>query len=321
MLSFLKLIRIQNLLIIALTQYMVRWCLIYPILKTQNSFYTLQLSETLFFLLVLSAVMIAASGYVINDYFDVRIDKINQPERLLIDKGVKRRVAMGAHTVINIVAILIGLFVSYRVGLSKLAFIQFICASGLWFYSTAFKKQFLIGNIIIAALTALVPLIVVIYELLVCYKAYLPLDETLSFKGIWIYVLAFSFFTFLITLIHEIIKDMEHYEGDKEYGYRTMPVVIGISSCKFIVAGIALAILVCLSYFQLTELKLHDWLTFFYFIFALQLPLAFLIYKIIAANTKKSFRFATKITRMIMLMGICYLFVFAYILLSFIHII
>ena len=99
-----------------------------------------------------------------------------------------------------------------------------------------------------------------------------------------------------------------------------MPIAIGIKSSKFIVVVIALSILISLFYFQLGELKLHDWFTFFYFIFALQIPLAFLIYKIIAADTKKAFRFAIKVTKMIMLMGIFYLFVFAYILLSFIHI-
>ena len=99
MLSFLKLIRIQNLLIIAFTQYMVRWCILYPIFKVCK--YDLQMSNFQFFLLSLSTVMIAAAGYAINDYFDVRIDKVNKPERMIIDKGVKRRVAIGAHTVIN----------------------------------------------------------------------------------------------------------------------------------------------------------------------------------------------------------------------------
>lgn len=121
---------------------MVRWCLIFPILKTQSRYYTLQLSEIQFFLLVLSTVLIAAAGYIINDYFDVRADKVNKPKRLVIDNGVKRRVAIGAHTVINLVAILLGLYVSYAIGVTKLAFIHFICATGLWFYSTTFKNNF-----------------------------------------------------------------------------------------------------------------------------------------------------------------------------------
>ena len=137
MIAFLKLIRIQNLLIIAFTQYVVRWCIVYPIIKVSSTFYTVQLSELQFFLLVLSTVMIAAAGYIINDYFDVRIDKVNKPERMVIDKGVKRRVAIGAHTVINILAVAIAIIVSYSIGSWRLALVHFICAGGLWFYSTS----------------------------------------------------------------------------------------------------------------------------------------------------------------------------------------
>lgn len=317
--SFLKLIRIPNLLIIAITQYIVRWCLIYPILKVQSSYYNLQLTEIQFFLLVLSTTMIAAAGYIINDYFDVRIDKINKPERLLIDKMVKRRVAMGAHMVINIIAVLIAIYVSYSIGVTKLAVIQFMCVTGLWFYSTTLKKQFLIGNIMVALFTALVPAAVALYESLPCYREYIPIDDTFTFKGVWLYVAGVSFFAFITTLLHEIIKDLEHYEGDKEYGYKTMPVVLGKKSSKTIVIIIGIATIAFLSYYQFVELKVNDKLTFYYIIFALQIPLLFLIYKITKADTKEAFASIGKTTKFIMLMGICYMFVFAYILLHFIH--
>jgi 4-hydroxybenzoate polyprenyltransferase len=181
MFAFLKLIRLKNLLIIAFTQCMMRWCLISPALKTKG--FDLQLSNFHFFLIVIATVMIAAAGYVINDYFDVRIDKVNKPERLVIGKGVKRRVAMGAHTVINVIAILIALYVSHAIGVWKLGLIFFICALGLWFYSTTFKRQLLVGNIVIALFTALVPLIIGIYELIPCYKTYLVIDYTLSIRS------------------------------------------------------------------------------------------------------------------------------------------
>jgi 4-hydroxybenzoate polyprenyltransferase len=321
MLSFLKLIRIQNLLIIALTQYVVRWCLVFPILKAQSSYFTLQLSELQFFLLVLSTVMIAAAGYIINDYFDVRPDKVNKPERLIIDKGVNRRVAMGAHQVISILAFLIGSYISYSIGVSKLALAHFICISGLWFYSTTFKKQFLIGNVIIAAFTAMVPFSVVVYELIPAYKAYLPIDSSLSFRSIWIYISGIAFFTFMITLMREIIKDMTKYEGDKEYGYNTMPIVIGIRYSKLAIVLLTIVLLVFLCYYQVQQLQQKDLLTFFYFIFCLQIPLVYLGFKIMKASTKPDFQKADTTIKWIMLSGICYLFVFAYILLNFIKLI
>lgn len=321
MLSFLKLIRVQNLLIIAFTQYVVRWCLIYPILKAQSSYYELQLSEFQFFLLVLSTVMIAAAGYIINDYFDVRTDKLNKPERLVIDKGIERRMAMKAHMVINILAFIIGLYVSYSVGLSKLAFAHFICISGLWFYSTSFKKQFLIGNLVIAAFTALVPFVVAVYESLACYKAYLPVDDKFNLKSVWIYCAGICFFTFLITLIREILKDTEKHEGDKEHGYNTMPIAIGIKFSKLIILIIVCVLLIFITYHQVKQLMINDYLTFGYFLLGLQLPLLYLGYKVVKAGTKADFQKAGTITKGIMLAGICYLFVFAYIILDFLKMI
>jgi len=317
MLSFLKLIRVQNLLIIAFTQYMVRWGIIYPILKAKGL--ELQLHDFHFFLLVLSTVMIAAAGYTINDYFDVKMDKVNKPERLVIDKGIKRRVAMGAHSVMNVLAMLIALYVSYAIGSWKLALIHFFCATGLWFYSTNFKRQFLIGNIVIATFTALVPLIVGIYELLPCYKVYLPIDPLLSFRIVWLHVLGISFFAFVTTLIREIIKDIEDYEGDKEYGCHTMPVVIGKNASKIIAMVITIFTMACLFYFQIFQWQNKDWLSFLYFTFALQVPFVFLIYKITIADTSKKYRTAGNIAKLIMLLGVCYLFVFAYSLLNYIN--
>ena len=319
MISFLKIIRVKQLLIIAFMQYVIRWCLVFPLLKAQSSYYQLQLSEFHFFLLVLSTILIAAAGYIINDYFDVKIDKINKPEKILIDNGVKRRVSIVSHIIFNFLALFIVLYLSFSVGLTKLAFIQFICVSGLWFYSTTFKKQFLIGNLIIALFTALVPFLVVMYEILPCYKAYLPLDENFSFSAIWLYLTGISLFLFLITLINEIVKDMESYDGDIYFGYNTMPIVIGIKLSKLVLILIAIIIIIFLSYYQILQLKNNDWITFFYFLVLLQLPLLFFIYKIIKAETKEAFQKTIVIIQIIMLSGICYLFLFAYILLRFIH--
>lgn len=321
MLAFLKLIRVQNLLIIALTQYLIRWCLIFPILKAQSSFYTLQLSELEFFFLVLSTTMIAAAGYIINDYFDARIDKINKPEKIVIDKGVKRRVAMGAHMVINILAFLISLAVSYSIGVPKLVFVHFICISGLWFYSTTFKRQLLIGNVLIATFTAMIPFIVVVYELIACYRHYLPIDSSTSFKGIWIYCSGICFFTFLLSLVHEFIKDLENSEGDKELGFSTLPVVLGTKFSKALISIIILVIFTFLTYYQVTQFVLSDYLTLIYFIITLQIPLLYLLFVILKANTKPLFHKAITITKGIMFGAICYLLVFAYIILHFIQMI
>ncbi|MCW3101792.1 MAG: hypothetical protein JWO09_232 [Bacteroidetes bacterium] len=290
---------------------MVRWFLIYPEQTVRG--YELQMNNLQFFILSLSTVMIAAAGYVINDYFDVRIDKVNKPQRMVIDKGVKRRVAIGAHTVINILAILLGFLVSLSVGNWKLVIFHVVCATGLWFYSTTFKRKFFIGNLVIAAFTALVPFIVGVYELLLCRRTYADLfeGETLRFYFM-VPVLAVSFFAFITTLLREILKDIEDMDGDKEYGCKTMPIVLGVRSSKIVVIILSLATMLSLAYIQYL-FKEHS-ATFYYFMIALQLPFIFLIWKTWKAQTKKEFRFAGNTAKFIMLTGICYLFIYAYVL-------
>ena len=163
MFHYLKLIRYQNLLIIAVTQYLMRWSIIYPILKVNN--FHLQFSEFNFFLLVLSTIFLAAAGYVINDYFDRKTDLLNRPDTVIVGTVIKRRVAMILHIVINIIGIGLGFYILLSIGIYKLGFIYIIIAGILWYYSTSYKRHFLIGNIIVALLTALVPLMVVLYEI------------------------------------------------------------------------------------------------------------------------------------------------------------
>ena len=317
MIAFLKLIRIQNLLIIAFTQYTVRWCLIYPLLKLSGA--ELQLSNFIFFLLVLSTVMIAAAGYIINDYFDINIDKINKPERLVIGKGIKRRVAIGAHTLINFLAIIIGLYISILVGSWKLVFIHLFWTAGLWFYSTHFKRQFLIGNSIIALFVALVPLVVGVYDLLPVYRFYWGIAPVNNLNTIWIYIGGISFFAFITTLLREIIKDIEDVDGDAKYGCKTIPIVIGTTYTKYVVILIILFTMVCIAFLQYKQYLAKDWMAFIYFTLTLQIPFCFLIYKTYSAQTKKDYRIAGNTAKVIMLFGISYLFLFTYSILNYTH--
>jgi 4-hydroxybenzoate polyprenyltransferase len=198
--------------------------------------------------------------------------------------------------------------------------VHFLCAGGLWFYSTTFKRQFFIGNFVIALFTALVPLIAVIYDMIPIYRQYIPIEENLSFRSVWEYTFALSFFAFITTLLREIIKDMEDVDGDREFGCKTMPIVLGINASKNIAIVIALATLVSLGFIQHMFWIIDDMNSFIYFIVALELPLLFLIFKIKTAHEKKQFRFAGNLSKFIMLMGICYLLLFAYpILHDFLH--
>ena len=125
-----------------------------------------------------------------------------------------------------------------------------------------------------------------------------------------------AFFAFITTLLREIIKDIEDYDGDKEYGCKTMPIVIGIPSSKFVVVILSAITMTILAYFQVLQFSAGHMKPFYYFLFGLQLPFVFLIWKTWTAQTKKEFRRAGNTAKLIMLVGVCYLFIFAYSLLS-----
>ncbi|MEO6303412.1 MAG: UbiA family prenyltransferase, partial [Bacteroidia bacterium] len=146
--AFLKLIRTENLVMIALTQILLRYFVMQKILNQNNI--PLELDNALFYLVVLSTVLIAAAGYIINDYFDMKTDLINHPDTVVVGKVIKRRVAIILHITFTFVGIVIGMYAALKTGYLRLAIFHIVAATLLWFYSTHFKKQLLVGNLVVS---------------------------------------------------------------------------------------------------------------------------------------------------------------------------
>ncbi len=311
MINFLRLIRYKNLLIIVLTQYLMRWSIIKPILEVYE--FKLQFSELNFFFLVMATVFITAAGYVINDYFDTKTDLVNRPETVIIGRVLNRRWAILLHVIFNTIGIGLGAYISFYIGMPMLTLVFVFITGILWFYSTTYKRQFLIGNIIVAVLIALVPLMVILFEIPLLNKEYGLLMKELrsDFTHIILWVSAFAIFAFLLTLIREIIKDVEDFEGDSAYGRKTMPIVLGVLNSKIVVITFILTTLFSLLYINFRFL--NDPITLIYFIVLLIIPLVFLVYKIIVAEDKKDYHRASNLSKLIMLAGILYALVANYI--------
>jgi 4-hydroxybenzoate polyprenyltransferase len=171
--AFFDLIRWQNLLIVILTMFLMRYAVIEPVISEVGivlingsggeSTMTLQFSLFNFILLVAATVFITAGGYVINDYFDIQTDLINKG-RVIVGTRIQRRQAMMLHNIFNIAGVSIGFYISWKSGYFLMG-VMFLIVSGLlYFYSASYKRQFLIGNLIVAVLTAMVPLLVGFYE-------------------------------------------------------------------------------------------------------------------------------------------------------------
>jgi 4-hydroxybenzoate polyprenyltransferase len=300
--AFIKLIRFNNLVVIALTMLVTRYCMIQPILAVRHPDMQLQLSQADFFLLIISTLLIAAAGYIINDYFDVKTDRINKPEKLYIDNGVKRRLAIVIHTVFNVLGFTIGVYVAHKANNIFLCGIQFISITALWFYSTHLKRQVLNGNILVAALSAMVPLLVLFFEMpLLEYKF---LESIKSFSFLYLSICSFALFAFLLSLVREIIKDIEDLKGDYETGCRTMPIVWGVKAAKAIVAGLISNILLLQLFIFYKLYKQHFSILLIYLFVFVFVPLVLLIWKLYKSQQKQEYHTLSKWVKYIMLTGV-----------------
>lgn len=266
--GLIKLTRFWNLLIIALAQYFAAAFLI-----DWGKIYDLRL-----FLLSVSTMIIAAAGYIINDYYDVKIDLINKPERVVIGKEVARRYALLFHSVLSFTGVAIGFLLNWRIGM-----INFFSAFLLWWYSNDLKRQPFIGNFVVALLTGLS-----VFMIDILYQTYHPL------VGIY------SIFALAMTLIREIVKDMEDLRGDDTFGCKTLPIIWGMRKTKFFLYFLMVLLFASVVYIN----ELYRQLPLLYFAAFLFVPLLFLFARMVRADTKKDFYYLSQWCKVIMLLGI-----------------
>lgn len=300
---YLKIIRIPNLLIIVLTQYLLRICIIgtfYGINATRSSF-----GHFDFLLLVLSTVLIAAGGYVINDYFDAEVDKINKPGKMVIGKKLSPESAYIYYWILTISGVLIGFYISFRVKYFLLGFIFIAIAMMLWFYTTRYQKTVLWGNLAISLLSAMVLLIVWLFEFFALRADPVNYTEAMKQLGLICTVVgAYALFAFLVTLIREVIKDIEDIDGDRNCGFNTLPVRAGIRNTKMLIVILTCITILVLAVAQYFLIGMNLMLVFWYLMIAVQSLLLFLLAQVIKAGSATEFHFLSTATKIIMVAGI-----------------
>jgi 4-hydroxybenzoate polyprenyltransferase len=312
--AFLKLIRWPNLLIVFLTMMLMRYAILEPVLNKINialyvsagsaTYMSLQSSWFDFFMLVAATVLITAGGYVINDYFDIKTDLINRG-RVIVGTKIPRRQAMMWHNILNITGVAAGFYIAAKAGYIWMGLLFLIVSGLLYFYSASYKRQFLIGNIMVAVLTAMVPMLVVIFEAPPLYQYYaINAAKIPDLSIVFYWVGGFAIFAFLTTLTREIIKDIEDFEGDVAYGRNTVPVVVGILTSKIIT--ICLVFITLLMLYLVWYFYLNDPVTFIYITLTIALPLVWVIFQIIVSKSRKQLHSASRIMKIVMLNGILY---------------
>lgn len=299
--AFLRLVRLLNLLFIAITQVLFQYAIVQPVLKKADAPSALIYPQ--FILLVISSLLIAAAGYIINDYFDLNIDTINKPDKLVVDKHIKRRWTIVWHMALSMLGILISAYLSWKTRAWWLVFANTGVVIALWFYSTTFKKRMLSGNIIISVLTAWVVLVIgflTYYVIAHNAAVFGAVDKSKLMRLTFLY----AGFAFIISVVREVVKDMEDLPGDERYGCRTMPIVWGVNASKVFAATWLVVLVAALIVVQVYVLPFQWWWPALYCTLLIIFPLLLILRKLYTAATQKEFHNISNWLKFVMLTGI-----------------
>jgi 4-hydroxybenzoate polyprenyltransferase len=298
--AFFKLIRYPNLIYIGLTQFLLQYCVVAPVLAGSGE--QPSLSWLCFVLLCISTILVAAGGYIINDYFDINIDIVNKPEKMVLDKIISRRWAMAWHTIFNMAGVSIGFIVAWKIGQIYLGFTQVLCSLLLWFYSTSFKRQVLIGNVVISLLTALSVVVVGFYE----KQIYESLEAIMSPAGRKLIQIigVYALFAFIISMIREIVKDLEDMIGDSKDGCRTIPIVWGVLPAKRFCFALLLLLQVLLLLVDVRVGILGWYFAVAYLLVLVQAPAVYIWVLLKKAHLPEHYHKVSSLIKWVMLSGI-----------------
>lgn len=300
MMAYLRLIRLPNLLLLAFTQWTVWYCL--PIAAQYNFGWFFPNSTFTSFLLICPAtILITAAGYIINDIADIEIDKINKPDKQWVGTKIPLLQAWVLYGLCNVTALVLGLYLE-----SWLFFGIFVfCILALYLYSYWFKKMPLVGNLVVAGLSALA-----VTELFLMELQYAILPMELSFKNIEKIKLVFLYliyiaFAFLATLLREIIKDVEDREGDASAGAKTLPIAVGLQTTRTIVCSLSVCLFLLLVYLSHRLFFVYQQpVAATYTLLVLLLPIPLFFYALWKASEKSHFSRLSAWMKLYMLAGL-----------------
>ena len=308
---YFQLLRVGNIAFIAILLWIMEKWVATPLLQLAQ--FTEQMPWWVLLLLIIATTCIAAGGYVINDYFDVKIDRINRPDDLVVTRHISRESAMHLFMALSGIGIVTGLAAAWWAHSWTLLMIFVVIPGLLWFYSASYKRQLIVGNIVVAFVSALVPLLIAIANADYLNHLY---GNTLAYTPIvgqlYVWLGGFAIFAFLMTFTREIVKDIEDIAGDREMECRTIPIVWGITTSKIIATILLMAIVALLAYVVIGILPFpHDWHTFSvrYVVFGIITPILCTLVLLWSANNKIEWHRIQTILKFVMFMGVMYGFV------------
>lgn len=237
--EYLRLIRIPQLIIIVVAQLLTYFCIVLPTVADYG--FMLMLPYWKLASIVAATMFIAAGGFVINDYFDIKIDRLNRPDSVIVGNGISKKDAMYIYQILTVAGVAVGVIAAVTLKSFTLAFIFVIVAGLMWFYSSSYKRMLIVGNLMVALMAALVPMVPAFAakeQLVMTYDKMflsLPIVSTVYTKCCWMGLIAF-----MIVFANEIVKDIISDYGDREMECHTIAVVWG-SKVSRIIATVLMA--------------------------------------------------------------------------------
>lgn len=292
--NYLHLFRYKNLLLLALMQFLFR----FGFLKSQNCW--LALTDFEFVLLVLSTVLIAAGGYVINAIFDVDSDFENQ-KKVIIGNSISEKLAYNIYFGTTVTGVAIGFYLSNVIQKPSFAVLFILMATLLYFYSTSLQQLPLIGNLVVAFLVSFSILIIGIFDL---YPATYDGNQP-QMRILFSILLDYAVMAFIISVIREIVKDLEDYKGDFSQGLLTLPIVFGIKRTAIVVAFAALLpVFLLIKYLNDNLMENSLYWASIYILITIIAPLLYVFVRLLSAKIKSDFSHISNLLKLILFFGI-----------------
>lgn len=297
--AYLTILRIPNLIIVGITQYLLMYLVIKPVFEPEIP---LVLNPMLFFLFVIDTIIIAASGYVINDILDYKIDQINKPLKAYISTKISLSNAKIYYGSLVLIGQSIAIFIAWQINHLTLAFIYPAAILLLYIYSKFLKSTVLLGNVFVSLFVSFVAGIVLFAE----RDGFLALKNINFEKYNLIFQLFISYLTFAFfsNFIREIVKDCEDIEGDKNQNIKTIATTWGIQKAKLLSLVLTSFFFIGISIWSLYSGITQDFRLKVFILLFISAPLLLVITKLNLAQTSSDFRKVSTFLKYIMLSGL-----------------
>jgi 4-hydroxybenzoate polyprenyltransferase len=271
--SLLSVVRGYNILVLIIAQYLASLFIFSSGKSIRRVIFDFDL-----FCIVIASICVVAGGYIINNFYDVKVDRINRPLKTSLDNYVKQETKLLLYFFLNFLGFTFGLFVSFK---SALFFSVYIFS--IWFYSHKLKKYAFTGLI-----TATILTILPFFAVFVYYK---------NFSKI---IFVHAIFLFLVIMVRELIKDLENIKGALANNYKTFSIVYGEVKTKQLSLFLLVLTLIP-TLFLLNDPALSHMKYFFYLSFLTLFYVGFYLWK---SNQQGQYTFLHNILKVLLLIGV-----------------